>query len=208
LGVSRSAPAGALARARIAAPAWSTGPAAAVVEGGSDARDPRIERMLDPEQQLGAPSGTRSADEVGDSPSPIRPRAGRRSASRGRRQRLGGLAGLSSGVSRGPSGESRSPSRIPALALARTVERYKASVSRSCWQPAAEVRDGRAPTTARVSALIRIAPSGNILSAQMSGDPPGYRGLAGCIQQRLRCWKFPLAKDVTTLQVPFVFVAQ
>jgi hypothetical protein len=129
-------------------------------------------------------------------------------ASQGARQRLGRLAGLRAAVARGPRGEPTGPSHNSSLSLQRTVERYKASVSRTCWQPAAEARDTRAPTTARVSALLRIAPSGNIVSSQMSGDPPGYRGLARCIEDHLRHWKFPLGSDATTLQVPFVFVAQ
>jgi hypothetical protein len=41
-----------------------------------------------------------------------------------------------------------------------------------------------------------------------NGDPRGYRGLANCIAGRVRGWQFPASGSGTTVNVPFVFVAQ
>lgn len=129
----------------------------------------------------------------------------------------GGLKGLSGlrgvGPQSGPSesGSSTGASGGQALdsaTLQKNVSRYTPSVRRSCWQPALDSRSADAPTSARVSVKIDIAPSGNVSSVSSSGDPKGYRGLAGCIESRVRNWTFPPSSGATTVNVPFVFAAQ
>jgi predicted Zn finger-like uncharacterized protein len=130
-------------------------------------------------------------------------------------QGLSGLRGLSAGRSSGPTGRldgqgtsSSSGQGLDADTLQRTVSRYKGSVNRSCWQPALDTRDTNAPTSARVSVTLVVSPSGQVASATAGGDPVGYRGLARCIEARVRAWQFPAAKGSTTVKVPFVFAAQ
>ncbi len=89
-----------------------------------------------------------------------------------------------------------------------TVARYKASVKRSCWQPALEARAADAPTSARVNVALTIAPSGSVQSVTTSGDPKGYPGLANCIAGRVRGWQFPPSGSSTPVNVPFVFAGQ
>jgi predicted Zn finger-like uncharacterized protein len=89
-----------------------------------------------------------------------------------------------------------------------TVARYKASVKRSCWQPALEARAADAPTSARVNVSLTIAPSGSVQSVTTSGDPKGYPGLANCIAGRVRGWQFPASGGSTPVNVPFVFAGQ
>jgi TonB family protein len=89
-----------------------------------------------------------------------------------------------------------------------TVRRYTSSVKRSCWQPALDTRDADAPTSARVSVTITVAPSGSVQGVSTSGDPRGYRGLASCIARRVQGWQFPASSGQTTVNVPFVFAAQ
>jgi TonB family protein len=81
-------------------------------------------------------------------------------------------------------------------------------VKRSCWQPALDSRAPDAPTGARVAVKIDIAPGGNVSGVSSSGDPRGYRGLATCIESRVRNWSFPPSSGATTVNVPFVFAAQ
>ncbi len=127
---------------------------------------------------------------------------------------LKGLSGLrgATGPQSGPSGQSQSTGSsgqpLDSATLSRTVSHYTASVRRSCWQPALDTRDANAPTTARVSVSINIAPNGRVQSATTSGDPKGYRGLSACIQNRVKNWEFPASSGPTTVNVPFVFAAQ
>jgi len=129
----------------------------------------------------------------------------------------GGLKGLSGlrapGTQHGPSesGATQTASSgqtLDSATLQKNVSRYTPSVRRSCWQPALDSRTTDAPTVARVSVKIDIAPSGNVSGVSSSGDPRGYRGLANCIESRVRNWTFPPSSGPTTVNVPFVFAAQ
>jgi TonB family protein len=97
---------------------------------------------------------------------------------------------------------------LDGVTIQKTVSRYTGSVKRSCWQPALDTRAKDAPSSARVSVTIHVAPGGNVSSVSSSGDPKGYRGLANCITSRVRGWQFPAAGAPTTVNVPFVFAAQ
>ncbi len=126
---------------------------------------------------------------------------------------LQGLSGLAAGTGpKGPSGDvgssASSGEPLDGAKVQATVARYTSSVRRSCWQPALDTRDKDAPTSARVSVAIRVSPSGSVQSASTSGDPKGYRGLAGCIGSKVRSWQFPASSGTTTVNVPFVFAAQ
>ncbi len=127
---------------------------------------------------------------------------------------LKGLSGLRAlGPQSGPteSGSTGGPSAGQALdsaTLQKTVSRYTASVRRSCWQPALDSRAPDAPTVARVAVKIDIAAGGNVSAVSSNGDPRGYRGLASCIEGRVRNWSFPPSSGATTVNVPFVFAAQ
>jgi TonB family protein len=70
------------------------------------------------------------------------------------------------------------------------------------------MRSPDAPTTARVTATITVGANGRVQNVTTSGDPKGYRGLASCIQQRVRSWEFPPSGGTTEFNVPFVFAAQ
>lgn len=123
-----------------------------------------------------------------------------------------GLSGLSANGPKGPGEASgNAPSaggQLDAGQLQSTVARYTPSVKRGCWQPALDSRDKDAPASARVTAAITIAPSGSVQNVSTNGDPRGYRGLANCIAGRVRGWQFPASGSSTTVNVPFVFVAQ
>ena len=127
---------------------------------------------------------------------------------------LKGLSGLRAlGPQSGPaetSGNSGASAgqALDSATLQKTVSKYTASVKRSCWQPALDSRAPDAPTGARVAVKIDIAPGGNVSGVSSSGDPRGYRGLATCIESRVRNWSFPPSSGATTVNVPFVFAAQ
>ncbi len=123
-----------------------------------------------------------------------------------------GLSGLAAGGPKGPGDSSASSNsaggQLDATQLQSTVARYTPSVKRSCWQPALDTRDKDAPGSARVSVAITVGPSGSVQNVTSSGDPRGYRGLSNCIASRVRGWQFPASGGSTTVNVPFVFVAQ
>ncbi len=127
---------------------------------------------------------------------------------------LKGLSGLRAlGPQSGPSDSkstvgSSSGQTLDSATLQKNVSRYTPSVKRSCWQPALDSRAPDAPTTARVSVKIDISPSGSVSDVSSSGEPRGYRGLATCIESRVRNWSFPPSSGATTVNVPFVFAAQ
>ena len=120
-----------------------------------------------------------------------------------------GISGLSAGP-KAPAGGNvpSSGGQLDQAQLQPVVARYTSSVKRSCWQPALDTRDRDAPTAARVNVTIAISGSGTVQNVTHSGDPRGYRGLANCIAGRVRGWQFPAAGGSTTVNVPFVFVAQ
>lgn len=124
---------------------------------------------------------------------------------------LSGLSGLAAGPAGGPAGNKATNTAggpLDSAAVQGTVRRYTSSVKRSCWQPALDTRDANAPTSARVSVTITVAPSGSVQGVSTSGDPRGYRGLASCIARRVQGWQFPASSGQTTVNVPFVFAAQ
>ncbi len=130
-------------------------------------------------------------------------------------KKSGGLKGLEGlkGVAgpSGPSGDTaprQGGQPLDSAQVQRTVSRYTASVKRSCWQPALDTRDKNAPSSARVSVTIKVAPSGSVQGVSTSGDPAGYQGLSRCIAARVRGWQFPASSGTTTVNVPFVFAAQ
>jgi hypothetical protein len=124
-------------------------------------------------------------------------------------QGLEGLKGLGP-ASGGPAGEATRTAGQPldGATVQRTVGRYTSSVRRSCWQPALDTRAKDAPTSARVNVTITVGAGGNVQNVSTSGEPRGYRGLAGCIASRVRGWTFPASSGTTTVNVPFVFAAQ
>ncbi len=121
---------------------------------------------------------------------------------------LGGVQGPGPSGGPGSGAGAGSSEGLDSTAIQRTVSRYTGSVKRSCWQPALDTRAKNAPSSARVSVTITVAPSGQVTGVRTSGDPKGYRGLAGCIQSRVRRWRFPASGGTTTVNVPFVFAAQ
>jgi hypothetical protein len=124
---------------------------------------------------------------------------------------LSGLSGLQGGPKSGPGSEASqggSGQPLDSGTIQKTVSRYTGSVKRSCWQPALDTRSQDAPTSARVNVTITVAASGSVQGVSTSGEPSGYRGLAGCIAARVRGWQFPASSGTTTVNVPFVFAAQ
>lgn len=96
---------------------------------------------------------------------------------------------------------------LNALQVQETVARYREGLQRTCWLPALEARDPSAPSAARVSTTVTVAPSGGVQSVATSGEPLGYPRLAPCIVAHLRQWRFPAARGSSVASIPFVFVS-
>ena len=128
---------------------------------------------------------------------------------------LTGLNGLNGIGDLGPRGngpdvaQAAAPGgQLDTASISRVVSNFTPSVRRGCWDPALVSRGPDAPSTARVSVSITVAPSGNVEGVTTSGDPKGYPNLAHCIESKVRGWKFPRSSGTTTANVPFVFAAQ
>jgi len=126
---------------------------------------------------------------------------------------LKGLSGikLAGPVVGGPAGTRPPGSGGPPLDQATVqsvVAKYSGSVKRACWQPALDGRDRNAPSSANISVQITVGTSGSVQGVTSSPDPPGYHGLASCIQGRVRSWQFPTTSETTTVNVPFKFFSQ
>jgi predicted Zn finger-like uncharacterized protein len=135
-----------------------------------------------------------------------------RSGSQSNADPLGGLA-LGAGLaptpgSGGPRSSSSAGVGLEASAIQSTVQKNQNAVKRSCWQPALTGRSADAPSSARITTTIQIAPSGAVSSVKHSGDPRGYPGLAACVASRVKGWTFPKSTATTTAEIPFVFAAQ
>jgi hypothetical protein len=107
-----------------------------------------------------------------------------------------------------PSNETAMGERLTGAEIQRTVYRYQPSVRHSCWQRQLANRDPSAPSTAKVTVTMTIAPTGKVIKASTSGEAQGYPGLSGCIADKVKGWTFPKALSSTTAQVPFTFAAQ
>lgn len=170
-----------------------------------------------PPPSVDAEKGPEAAPKVADAKAPVATKPSTPTADAGATKPsaplkgLSGLDGLSSaGPQSGPSANlgASSSQALDSAQIESTVSRYRTSVKRSCWQPALDARDKSAPSSARVTATITVLGSGAVKSVTTSGDPAGYRGLAGCIQSRVSSWTFPASSGTTTVNVPFVFAAQ
>jgi hypothetical protein len=98
--------------------------------------------------------------------------------------------------------------RLTSAEIQRTIYRYQPSVRHGCWQRQLANRDPSAPSTAKVTVTLTIAPNGKVTKASTSGEARGYPGLSGCISGKVKSWTFPKALGRTTAQVPFTFAAQ
>jgi hypothetical protein len=183
----------------VEVPAKSAGPVAAPIQA---------EPAKAEDESAARPESKSASRAAGAKPGTTKPEAEEKPL-----EGLKGLAGLQgSAPAAGPDGTDTKAARpgepLDSGAVQRTVSRYTSSVKRSCWQPALDTRDKDAPTSARVSVAITVAPSGSVQDVSTSGDPRGYRGLASCIASRVRGWQFPVSNGATTVNVPFVFAAQ
>lgn len=97
---------------------------------------------------------------------------------------------------------------LSAAQIQRTVQRYQPNVRHGCWNPQLVGRAPGAPSTARVSVSIVIAPSGQVESATAGADPAGFPGLGPCIVGKVQGWRFPKALLSTRAQLPFSFAVQ
>jgi TonB family protein len=107
----------------------------------------------------------------------------------------------------GQGSGSNLPSELDQSDIERVVASQRASVRRACWDSAIAERSSNTPKSAKVTVSISIAPSGNVSNASATGGD-GYPGLASCVAQRVRTWKFPPSAGTSRATIPFSFVVQ
>ena len=112
------------------------------------------------------------------------------------------------GTPGGPGeGTSGLPSTLTAGEIQGVVAANQASIRRKCWEPALDAAGPSGKKSAKVTANVTIAPSGNVSSASTSGGND-FPGLASCIATRIKGWKFPVAGGESRTSIPFVFASQ
>lgn len=99
------------------------------------------------------------------------------------------------------------PKQLGDKEISATVERNRAFIRQKCWEPALEGRGKQGRAQARVEASVTVAPTGAVESVTAAQDE-AFPGLSDCIQTAVKRWKFPEARDKTTVDVPFVFAGQ
>jgi len=99
------------------------------------------------------------------------------------------------------------PKQLGEREINATVERNRAFIRQKCWEPALEGRSKPGRAQARVEASLTVAPTGAVESVSAAQDE-SFPGLSDCIQTAVKNWKFPQARDKTTVEVPFVFAGQ
>jgi len=171
-------------------------------ESGAPAAQSPAEQSAQKSKRLAKSSGSPIASGNAGVPEPTKPA-----------ETLKGLSGikLAGPAVGGPAGTRAPGSGGPPLDQATVqsvVAKYSGSVKRACWQPALDGRDRNAPSSANISVQITVGTSGSVQGVTSSPDPPGYHGLASCIQQRVRGWQFPTTSETTTVNVPFKFFSQ
>lgn len=100
------------------------------------------------------------------------------------------------------------PERLDDATLTATLASHQDELERACFQPAFDARSDSASSSARVSTVITIRPSGQVESVTTAGDPPGYLHLASCVAERVRSFRFPAARSQTSAKVPFIFATE
>ncbi len=111
----------------------------------------------------------------------------------------------------GPSTSDPPPSNGGALTegeINGVVSRNKPMITRRCWLPAYDARSSNAPSTAKVSVSLKVAPSGSVSSVSAGGAETHYPGLAGCIAGAVKGWSFPPSDEGATINIPFSFSGQ
>ncbi len=82
-------------------------------------------------------------------------------------------------------------------------------VRRKCWDPLVSGRSSNAPNSVKVTATVKVGPSGAVKSVSTSGgNDQYYPGLASCVQSTVSGWTFPASDEGGTVVVPFGFNAQ
>lgn len=93
--------------------------------------------------------------------------------------------------------------------ISGVVSSNTARVRRKCWDQAVAGRASDAPSSVKVTARLKIAPSGSVSSASASGgNEKYYPGLVSCVQATVQGWKFPASDGGGEAVVPFSFNAQ
>lgn len=193
------------------APVATAATAVAVVDPGAAAVPPPPAI----EEPVAAPSAVADTAPVAGGPTGVRPSGAPTAAPKGSTAAAPiDTSGFASSGIAGPTstpdptgGGSNLPSTLSEGEIRGVVSSNTASVRRKCWEPALDAAGPSGKKTARVNASITIAPSGAVKSAAASGGND-FPGLADCIAQRIRGWKFPAAGGETSTAVPFVFASQ
>jgi hypothetical protein len=99
------------------------------------------------------------------------------------------------------------PKQLGDKEITATVEHNRAFLRTKCWQPALDSRSRPGSAKARVEASLTIAPTGLVEKVDTIADE-SFPGLSQCIGDAVKQWKFPRARNQTTIDVPFVFAGQ
>ena len=84
-----------------------------------------------------------------------------------------------------------------------TVKNYRPHLDKVCWTPRVNNSINK-PDTARVAIEIEVTKKGEVTSIRAVGGK-GYDGLASCVEEHVKRWHFPRAKQSSSLMFPILF---
>lgn len=88
---------------------------------------------------------------------------------------------------------------LDAAAITRTVQLYRASMRRDCWDSVIADAGSSAPTASLVADV--TVELGRVTSVSVTGDSPS---VGKCVQRHMKTWRFP---GTGRFRIPFRFVA-
>jgi Gram-negative bacterial TonB protein C-terminal len=84
-----------------------------------------------------------------------------------------------------------------------TVKNYRPHLDKVCWTPRVN-NSPTGPNTVRVAIEVDVTKKGEVKSIRVVGGK-GFKGLAGCVEEHVKRWHFPVAKQSSSLMFPILF---
>jgi len=84
-----------------------------------------------------------------------------------------------------------------------TVKTYRPHLDKVCWTPRVN-NSPSGPNTVRVAIEVEVTKKGEVKTIRVVGGK-GFVGLADCVEEHVKRWHFPGAKQSSSLMFPILF---
>lgn len=84
-----------------------------------------------------------------------------------------------------------------------TVKTYRPHLDKVCWTPRVN-NSPSGPNTVRVAIEVEVTKNGEVKSIRVAGGKD-FVGLTDCVEEHVKRWHFPRAKNSSSLMFPILF---